>query len=230
MSLLEAVIGVLAPPQCVVCGAEGSSLCRACLAAEIVPFGERCFDCGAAAVGGRTCPACRKSAPRYVWITTTYENAAQKLIKIYKFGHRRAVAESLATLMVETFFDFNTPEFVSTLNYLVVSVPTATSRIRHRSFDHSALVARHIARKLGLKYANALGRTGQTRQVGTKRAERLKQLEGQFFARLPYLIKGQNILLIDDVVTTGATLRATTKTLRAAGAKRIDALIFAKRL
>lgn len=230
MSVSESLISILAQPQCVICGAEGSALCRACAAAEIVPYGERCFGCGRASHGGRTCIHCRPGAPRHVWVCTNYENAARELVKIYKFAHQRPAVEPLARLMIDTLLDFNSMESLNSLDYLVVSVPTATSRLRQRSFDHSALLARQIARRLNLRYANALGRLGQARQVGTNRAERHKQLEGQYVIRRPNLVDGQNILLIDDVVTTGATLRVATKALRASDAKRVDALIFANRL
>ncbi|HSX17866.1 MAG TPA: phosphoribosyltransferase family protein [Candidatus Saccharimonadales bacterium] len=230
MSLLDSVIGLIAPPACVICEIEGSTLCVACSNTEIVPYGERCFGCGVVSPGGRTCERCRPGAPRYVWVSTNYENAARELVKVYKFGHQRAAADSLANIMVATLLDFNYSETLQSLNYLVVSVPTATSRVRRRSFDHSALLTRQIARRLNLKYMNALIRLGQTRQLGAARSVRLTQPEGKYLVRYPNLLSGKNILLIDDVVTTGATIRAATKALRAAGAARVDAVVFAKRL
>ena len=230
MSVLDSVIGWLAPPQCVVCQAEGTALCATCADAEIVAYGERCFDCGAVSPSARTCERCRQSSPRHVWITTNYEDAARELVKIYKFGHQRATGESLASLMIATLLAFNDVQSLRRLNCLIVPVPTATSRIRQRSFDHSAYLARQISRKLNLKYLNGLVRIGQSRQVGAERSVRLTQPAGNYLERYSNLINGQNILLIDDVVTTGATLRSVTKVLRAAGAARVDALVFAKRL
>lgn len=227
MSLLDSVIGLLAPTQCVICKAEGVALCSFCADAGIVPYGERCFNCGAVSPGARTCERCRPGAPRHVWVSANYEAAARELIKIYKFGHQRAAASSLGNLMAETFLRFNE---LQQLDYLVVPVPTASSRIRQRSFDHCAYLACQIARTLKARHLNALARIGQTRQVGTTRSVRLSQPAGNYLVRYPNLVNGQNILLIDDVVTTGATLRTATKALRAVGAARVDALIFAKRL
>src|SRR3989337_948467 len=102
MSVLDSVIGWLAPPCCLVCQTEGETLCPTCAKAQIIPYGERCFDCGAASRGARTCERCRPGAPRYVWVSTNYEAAARELIKKYKFGHQRAAAESLADLMIKT--------------------------------------------------------------------------------------------------------------------------------
>jgi len=230
MAVLDKLIGLIAPPSCFVCGQEGSALCSGCAQTKIVPYGERCFACGAVSPSARTCERCRPGAPRYVWVSTNYEAAARQLIKIYKFGHQRAAAASLASLMVETLLSLNDFEEVRRLNYLIVPVPTATSRIRQRGFDHCAHLARQVARKLKARHLNALARIGQSRQVGAQRSVRLAQPAGNYVVRYPYLINGQNILLIDDVVTTCATLRAATKALRGAGAGRVDALVFAKRL
>lgn len=231
MSILEAAIGWVAPPQCVACGREGSALCMPCSTSEIIPYGEHCWLCNKVSALGRTCPGCRVGSPsRFVWITTNYDGAARALVKIYKFGHQRIAARALSRLMIETLHDFNNPSELEKQNYLIVPVPTATSRIRQRSFDHSALLATTLARRMGAKSTEVLGRLGQTRQLGAKRSDRLFQPEGNYFVRSGPVIKGRNILLVDDVVTTGATLKAVTKVLRAAGAKRIDALVFAKRL
>lgn len=230
VNLLEAVIGWVAPAQCIICGVEGTTFCPACAAAEIIAYGERCWSCGAANQGGRTCRKCRKSSPRFVWLSTNYEGAAKKLINVYKFSGQRAAAKSLATLTSQTLYDFVSEDELAKLNYLIVPIPTASSRRRQRGFDHVELLAKQIVRRTGLERIDALGRLGQSRQLGARRHIRLKQAEGKYYVRLPYLIKDRNILLVDDVVTTGATLRAATKALRQAGAKRIDALIFAKRL
>lgn len=230
MSILEATIGLIAPPDCVACSQEGSALCLGCSAAEIVPYGEHCWLCNRVAPGGRTCPQCRPSSPRHVWITTNYDGAAQNLIKIYKFGHLRAAAPIISDLMIQTLSDFGVLQDIRRLNYLIAPVPTATSRLRRRGFGHSELLARTIARQLKLKDSLILGRLGQSRQLGAKRSERLKSPKDNYFVRSSQAVKDCNILLIDDVVTTGATIRAATKVLRRAGARRIDALVFAKKL
>lgn len=230
MSIMEATIGWVAPPVCVACGLEGLALCLGCSISEIVPYGQHCWLCNRVAPGGRTCPKCCFGSPRHVWITTNYYGAASRLVKIYKFGYQRAAANVLCELIVNTLLDFNSQSDIAKANYLIVPVPSATSRARRRGFDHCELLARMVARRLGAKNANVLGRLGQTRQLGAKRSDRLKQPEDNYFVRQPRAVKDQNVLLIDDVVTTGATIRAATKALRTSGAKRIDALIFAKKL
>lgn len=227
MSLLEAAIGLLSPPECVGCGLEGSALCDHCQSSNILPFGLRCWRCNSLSNQSRTCPSCRKvGSPSHVWITTTYEGLARDLVRKYKFGHLRAGALPLAEMMGQTCLGAN----LNINNHLVVAVPTATSRVRTRGFDHSLLLAKQISRRLGLKSAAALGRLGQDSQIGTGRDQRLKQSAGQYFVRSPWQVRGQSILLIDDVITTGGTMLSAAYELRQAGAIRVDALIFAKRL
>lgn len=231
MSLIETAIGWLAPPQCISCGEEGCALCEICCESEIIPFGSRCWRCAKLSDRSRTCGSCRQNGtPRYVWITTDYEGTAKKLVSIYKFGHLRAAAEPIADLMAETFLSNNSDERIKKYRYLVVPVPTATSRIRQRSFGHAELLAHMLAGRLELEGASVLGRLGQQRQVGKRRANRLAQTKDNYFVRQPQKLAGRNILLVDDVVTTGATLQAVTSALRQAGARHVDALVFAKRL
>ena len=231
MSFLETSIGWLAPPQCVGCAAEGSALCKSCSTSGILSFGERCAYCGSLSAHCRTCQHCRRpGTPRFVWITSTHEGLAQELVRIYKFVQLRAAAQPLAGLMAQTFLTYNTQGYPNKANYLAVPLPTATSHVRQRGFDHSALLARTVSKKLGLQYSQSLGRLGQTRQIGASRQVRLSQQAGNYFVRQPRKIAGRNILLIDDVITTGGSLIAATQVLRATGANHVDALVFAKRL
>ncbi len=228
---MEMAIGLLAPPICLGCSQEGRGVCQACTASEMLPRGERCWRCGALSPACRTCRSCQSfGGPRYVWIVTDYAGLARQALGAYKFKHQRFLADDLAGLMSETFLAFNDDQALESSNYLIIPLPTASRRLRQRSFDHTALLARRIAQQTGLESQKRLGRLGGSSQVGSRRMDRLKQLEGQFFVSQPGKIRGRNILIIDDVITTGASLRAATKTLRAAGAKHVDALVFAKRL
>lgn len=231
MSILESAIGWLAPPHCLVCGEEGLAVCVECFTTGITPFGARCWHCDALSKGGRTCPKCRYvCGPSRLWITTVYETISAELVHLYKFGQLRAAAIPMVDMMARTFLNFNDPETTGEANYLVVPVPTATSRARQRGFDHSALLAKLLSQRLGLQKACALGRLGQARQFGAPRAQRLSQQTDNYFVRHASLVVGRNILLVDDVLTTGGTIIAATKALRAAGARSVDALVFAKKL
>ena len=227
MSLLESAIGWLAPPHCVSCGEEGSALCAECSAKEVLAFGERCWRCSSLSPGSRTCPSCRSSgSPAHVWIVTNHDGAARSLLSLYKFGHQRSAAAPIAQMMADAFIRHNPRP----AGYLIVPVPTATSHIRQRGFGHAELLAKKLSAALGMPCDNVLRRLDQTRQLGSKREDRLRQLNASFAVKDRSAVAGRKILLVDDVVTTGGTLIAAARTLRGAGAKSVDALLFAKRL
>ena len=231
MNVLESAIGWLAPPQCLNCGDEGSVLCKTCSTSVILPFGQRCWQCAQVSFGSRTCERCRRQgSPRSVWITTVYEGLARQLVREYKFKHSRAAVQSLTDLMTATLWAINDKNDLLTSDYLVVPIPTASSRVRQRGFDQTGLLARKIARQTSFLAVPALGRLGQESQVGAQRAVRLAQPAGKYFVRRPGQVANRSILLIDDVLTTGATLREATRVLKLAGAKQVDALVFSKRL
>lgn len=231
MTIFEKAISLIAPPDCLGCGVEGNVLCEACIASEIMPFGERCWRCNRLSLGAKTCLSCKSfRGPTTVWINTEYQGLVKEVTKSYKFGHLRACAEPMASLMAQTLYGYNNDVQIHRRNYMVVPVPTAVRRRRQRGFDHAQLLAKYLAIKLETKSANAVGRLGRERQVGATRSVRLTQPAGNYFAKQEKLITNRNILLIDDVVTTGATLREIARVLRRSGAKRVDALVFAKRL
>jgi ComF family protein len=230
MSLVEAAIGWLAPPDCLACGIEGSALCADCSVSVIKPFGQRCWRCNKLSDHSKTCPTCRQIGPlSHVWTSTNYEDEAQQLVQRYKFGHLRHAALPLAGIMSQTFADF-APAGYASKQFLVVPVPTATSRVRQRGFGHSELLAKTIAMGLRFEYSTSLRRLGQTRQLGSSRDARLHQLEHSFALKNPKRVSGRDILLIDDVLTTGGTLISAAKALKSAGAEQVNALVFAKRL
>lgn len=107
-------------------------------------------------------------------------------------------------------------------------LPTATSRVRQRGYDHARLIARDFASRRQLPCQSLLVRHGQQRQVGAARTIRLQQAE-QFYSAKIVRPMPSRVLLIDDVVTTGASISAAAKCLKRAGVKHVDAAIFAQK-
>lgn len=220
MPLLDAFIGKMAPFDCLGCGAEGDLLCRHCrLLLPEVPA--RCYRCRRISKGFRTCQSCRKATALHsVYVVTDYEAVAAELIRYLKFDGAQAAALEVADLLIAG-------GGLAEGNYTcVVPVPTASRRARVRGFDQAKLIAKAVVRRSGLPYLDCLGRMGQTQQLGASRSQRRTQLETAFYLRKRPPAGGA--LLIDDVLTTGATLEAAARALRASGVRQISAAVFAQ--
>jgi len=223
MFIIEKLINVVAPHYCMVCGYEGAVVCAWCLPDFAAPLPERCYVCKVTTKNSAVCKKCRrKSLISHVWVRTQYEGPAKQLIHDFKFGRKLAAAEPIAQLMAESlpFLPAST---------IVVHIPTATNRVRKRGYDHAEKIARALAGRLGLHHDTLLMRTTQTRQVGAKRIERFAQMQDSFRARHPEKLQEATVLLIDDLTTTGATLEAAAKCLKSAGAKTVNAVVFAQK-
>jgi ComF family protein len=218
MSIFNNLIAIFAPYECLGCNTEGRLLCAACVG-RLTTIPERCYRCRKLSPNGLTCLVCRKSSRLYrVRPAVVYEGVAKELTWKLKFAGAQSAARYMARCMVQGLSDEP--------GVLIVPVPTATSRVRQRGYDQAVLIAREVARQTGLHYAACLARGTQTHQVGSGREQRLRQLAGAFRVSQPRLVQGAHIILIDDVLTTGATLEAAAATLQAAGSRQIDALTF----
>jgi ComF family protein len=179
--------------------------------------------CKVATKDSLVCAKCRRTSRiKHVWVRTTYDGPAKQLIHDFKFQRKIAAAEPITTLMIET-LPYLTPEII------LVHVPTASSRVRRRGYDHAELLTRTLAQKLGLAHQTLLLRTTQTRQVGSKREQRLRQMQSAFKPLRAEALQKAHVLLVDDLTTTGATLEAAAKCLKSAGAKTVDAIVFAQK-
>lgn len=223
MFIIEQFYRFIAPDSCLSCGREGALICLWCYPDAFEQLPGRCYHCHKQTPDSAVCANCRRLAPlKHVWVATSYEIYAKQLLKRFKFERSKDVAEILAEVM-----DEHLPYLPETV--VITYVPTATSRIRQRGYDQAAELAEAFAAKRGLKFAHLLNRSGQVRQVGAKREQRLSQLGQAFKPRNNKLLKNSEILLIDDIVTTGATLQAASKVLKQAGARKINAAVFAQK-
>lgn len=207
MKFLHAVAAGLAPPLCAACGRPcrlESTLCNRC--------GRRLST--AEPLLGTGPPGLDRA-----WSSAPHEDVARSLVAALKF--RRLLP--VAGLMAER-IQWLAPAHM--LSGTVVPVPTAPSRLRQRGFDPAAEIATALAERLDAPLDPCLFRRGSSRQVGRRRAERIGH-PPQIGARAKVPL---SVLLIDDVLTTGATMTACAQALRSSGAKRVVAVTFTRRL
>jgi ComF family protein len=153
-------------------------------------------------------------------VASEYNEEIKKIIKSFKYERQRLLAKPLAKLLFEQ-LPLLTPKPI------IVHVPTATTRMRRRGYDHANLLAKNLSVISGWQHLPALRRLGQARQVGARRATRLSQLEDAFWPTFKELVRGRHILLVDDIITTGATITACARQLKSAGAKSVSAVAVA---
>lgn len=221
MHVLETILELLAPHDCVSCGREGSLLCNSCTNG-LKDFELRCYRCLKATNRTRVCSDCQKLASLHdVFVATEYKRSAAGLIHKLKFERARAGAKVIAQLM-----DALLPTLPA--GVIVTHIPTANSRIRERGYDQAALIAKNFAHLRKVPYSPLLRRVQQTRQVGATRAQRQAQLDGAFSIR-KVLAGGRPILLVDDVITTGATIENAALTLKDGGVDALYAAAFAQK-
>ena len=226
MSIIDTLLATVAPLECIVCNQEGYLLCPTCITAMEFYKPSECFSCFKPTSNNFTYDSCFiKTGIRSVSACYAYKDTAKQAVGEFKFNGKRAAAKDLARIMSER---AQNAKLIPDPNIILVHIPTATSRVRERGYDHAKLLARALSHNLGLLQVDALTRTKQGHQVGLGRVERSKHIAGAFRVPRPQVIAGAHILLVDDVVTTGATLSEAAKVLLQAGAMHVDALVFAK--
>lgn len=182
----------------------------------------RCYRCQRLTTEYAVCRSCRSSSALYrVWVGTTYEGVAKQLLWRYKFQRARAAAYPIAQTLHDRL------PFLP-LATVISFVPTATSRLRLRGYDQAELVAVELARLRHLPCRRLVTRISQARQVGASRKQRQQHMRQAFLVAKPALCRDAHVVVVDDVVTTGATLEAVAKALRNAGAARVDGAVFAQ--
>jgi len=166
---------------------------------------------------------CRAPVPVFVLAAGPYQGPLRKAIHSFKYQGQRAGATDLAALLVPQLHR------LPATNLRIVPVPLHRRRELARGYNQSALLARALARHLEVKSDDKLLRRVRhtAPQVGLNRAARAHNLRAAFTAD-PARCRGQAIVLIDDVCTTGATLHAAAEAAVAAGATRVYALVLAR--
>lgn len=233
--LLRPVANALLPQSCALCQLPSgpSPLCAGC--AQDLPslagsHDHRCTRCALPYPAGLThCPDCARHAPSFdaalaVW---AYSFPIDTLIRDFKYGHHLYLGRFFAEHLVRT-LQADWAETGRRPPEIIVPMPLHANRLRTRGFNQAAEIARHVGRLLEIPCAfDALCRLHDTPpQAGLHRDERWQNLRGAFGCPQP--LSTRHVLLIDDVLTTGASLSACADVLRHAGAERIDVAVIAR--
>lgn len=219
-------VDLVFPPLCASCKSVGELLCSRCMQAIEWLVEPICYKCGRPQESFSTnaCYICSELPLPLKQMRTAvfYTGSVATVIKQFKYEGYFGLDKPLADLMIEAW-----PRWKQPVD-LVVPIPLHPARQRERGYNQSELLARRLAKHLDRQVGTAaIKRVRPTRpQVGLTLVERRENVNNAFAAE-PELVKGKEILLIDDVRTTGATLIAATDVLLAAGAKSVSAYCLA---
>jgi ComF family protein len=213
------------PQNCSLCAdASGDALlCDACMRG-MPRTGESCPRCASASPGGAICGACLAAPPPQAATVAAWRYAfpADRLLHAFKYRGRLALAEPLADAIVVAVNARGTA-----VPDLLVAVPLARSRQRVRGYNHAQEIARRVSSRLGVPLANGLRRVrAAPPQAESGLAARARNVRGAFAATQRH--DGLAVAIVDDVMTTGATLAAAAAAMRDSGATRVEAWVVAR--
>jgi ComF family protein len=234
LQALSPLVDLIYPPRCPACG-EGLSaqdgLCPRCWSELVIPGEPSCALCQRPFTSEQSeraiCAPCLTEAPGHDGIAagTLYNEASRKLVLGFKHGRRIALAPMLARLAATQL-----PELEG--EWLVVPVPLHRWRLWRRGYNQSALLARQIAQLRGQTLlVDGLQRVKPTPALGgLGRAARRRALSGAIAVnpRRREQLRGAQVVVVDDVLTSGATSEACVKALKRAGATKVRIACFAR--
>lgn len=231
---LRAVVDVVLPPRCPGCGeiVDGDDrFCAACFVQLVALGPPQCACCGLPLPhdgdAAARCGACLADPPPFDHARApfAYGGPARQLVLALKHGRRLHLARMMARAMLRV---------AGTLpdDVVIVPVPSHRWRLWQRGFNQAAQIARQLSRQSGRPLVvDALERVKPTPSTkGLTRRARQKNVEGAFRVVRPDAIRGRAVIVVDDVMTTGATVAACAKRLRLAGARQVAVLTYARTL
>lgn len=217
-TMIDKMLEFVAPHLCSGCGKTGSLLCDHCKYDIISQPFLGCVVCYRINSDG-VCPRHLMSYKK-AWVVGIRSGTLQRLIGSFKFQNMKAAAENLAVLL-----DNRLPDLPP--DTVVVPIPTAPAHIRERGYDHMLLIARYFSMLRNLPLVSLLGRANTATQHRANRAKRLEQAQSAFKV-IGSIDPTATYLILDDVVTTGATIKEASQLLSEAGARSIFVGVLAR--
>src|SRR3972149_9633323 len=198
---MNVILDLLFPKRCVSCGKIGSYICKKCFSRIEFIKNPVCPVCQRQAVEGKTHPGCKG---RYrldgLVVAARYRGPVKAAIIKVKYKWIYDIEKIFIDLLAERFWKFDLPS-----DLILVPVPLHSQRKKWRGFNQAEILAKSLAQKFKVAYSDLLIRTARTKpQVGLDRKQRKENVKGAFALRKIITgVTGKNIILVDDVFTTG---------------------------
>lgn len=227
-------IDLVFPVECLGCDLHGEWLCGVCFDSIKIKAEQKCIMCGMPQVDNSICSHCR---PDFylskLWLATNYDQAlVRTLVRKFKYYFVKDLALDAADI-IEKFLEgpvFRGQEILSKKDLILLPVPLHKKRLRWRGFNQSELIAVELGMRFGWRVeVDSLVRIKNTPpQAKRKEAERHHLANSFGISKEGAELKGKTVVLIDDVVTSGATIDECAKTLKQAGVARVWGLALAR--
>lgn len=207
MKLIRLILDLLYPPKCIFCGtllrSSNNLICEKCK--KELPFTKN-----GGILKGNFFTSC--VSPLY------YEDDVREALLRYKFYRATGYAEPFAELIADC-----VTEYIDGQVDMISWVPLSRKRLRQRGYDQARLLAEAVSKRMGIPCVSVLNKKRHTApQSRTGSAEkRRSNISGAYTVNNPEIVRGKNILLIDDIVTTGSTFSECSRTLGMSGANRV---------
>lgn len=226
------LLDFLFPKYCVNCRKVGDYICSDCFSYVSFAPGSKCLVCDRACFNGYTHPNCvSKYTIDGAFSSVEYKGVIKKLV--YSFKYKPYVSDLqkiIASLLTEGLIQ--NEYFYGVLqkypDIAIVPIPLHSSKLKSRGYNQSEILACLLGKQLNVSVQNMLTRGKKTTpQFGLKREERFKNMEEAFEIKAVQAVRDKTILLVDDVLTTGATLSAAARILKKSGAKKVFGITLA---
>jgi competence protein ComFC len=220
------VLDLFFPKYCVSCRILGSYICSDCFAKISFTTGGICLACNRASLDGLTHPPCLGTTKiDGTFASVVYEGVVKKLVYTFKYKpYVTGLKKTLVDLFHEGIIQHEALFTALKKDSVFVPIPLHQTKYKRRGYNQAALLAHGLSEKLGVPICNALYRHKKTEsQFGLQRADRLQNIKDAFsldekeVARL----KDKTVFLVDDVVTSGATLSEAAHALKKQGVQRV---------
>lgn len=246
-AIAESLFATLFPSDCRLCGAPLTNIsrlpvCRDCLSSMRPMSGSTCSICGERIQSPYTlvqqsaalCLLCRHAAPPFAKAAAyaSYSGGLRELIHLLKYDQIRPAANVLGRMLGEVISGLE-PLFGEN-EIVVIPVPLHSSKRRQRGFNQAEMIARAALKSFRHPMAlhcDVLERRRATEsQIGLTRHQRRENMRGAFLVARPELVEEREVLLVDDVFTTGTTVSECARVLRRAGASKVYVATVARTL
>lgn len=225
MKFLDTILSWIFPAKCAACGRSGAFLCAECL---------------------KSCPAAERESAKWIFPLYDYRHpAVKKSLRLFKYKGKKRLAEVFAEILYDRMLE-ELSELGIMENFrspLLVPIPLSRKRLRERGYNQAELICLELLKINGLRgksdgsfggvdlelRSDVLIKPKDTEHQARiqDRRERLKNMRGTFAIKNGQAIKDRNVILIDDILTTGATLSEARRALRDRGARKVIAFTVA---